>query len=84
MIHVGEGIAFGSLLLAFFGFVGGIYHNESKKRARIYQRIDEVKKKNDEDFVLKDLCDNNVKHLTDDVREIKSDVKKLLFKNGLK
>ena len=51
--------------------------------SKVYQRIDEVKEKFSLDHVRKDVCNVLNKTMQEDLREIKSDLKKLLHRNGI-
>jgi hypothetical protein len=53
-------ITFGGSILGIVGFVIGNTRTEADKRSRLYERIDEVKKSNEQTFVRKDIC--NVHH----------------------
>ena len=55
---------------------------ESSKRARIYERLDEVKKDAEGKFTKKDYCDLLHKQISADLTEIKTDVKILLRKGN--
>ena len=70
-------------LLAILVFVLGNARLEANKRGRIYERLDEVKEDNETKYVRRDLCDVVHKQVNDTLQEIKSDVKKLLTKNGI-
>ena len=56
----------------------------NKKIGRVYERMDEVQELTERKYVRNDICVERVKNLTEDVSEIKMDVKKLLTKNGFK
>lgn len=90
-MHIGEGIAFGSLVLGFLGFVLKVISDEGSKRSRIFQRIDEVKKDTvqkiedtkkevEAKMQSKEICNIHNERVTNDLAEIKADVK-LLLKN---
>ena len=51
------------------------------KVSRVYERLDEVKKTNDEKYTNRQVCDVKHEQLLRDVTEIKLDVK-LLLRNG--
>ena len=51
---------------------------ESAKRARIYERLDEVKEDADIKFTKKDVCEILHRQLQSDISEIKKDIKLLL------
>ena len=90
-MQIGEGIAFGSLVIGFLGFVLKVISDEGSKRSRIYARIDDVKKdthiKIDETkreievkMQSKEICNIHNDRVSADLAEIKADVK-LLLKN---
>jgi len=58
----------------------GIKSDVDDKVRRNYQRLDELK----DTHVSKEVCGIVSKHITDTLDEVKSDVKKLLGKNGIK
>ena len=58
-----------------------IAEEEATRRARVYERLDEVKKFADEKFVNKDMCHVLHEQQAKDITEIKLDVKTLI-KNG--
>lgn len=86
IMNMGEIIAFttfGVSILGIVGFVLGNTRAEATKRERIWARMDEVKKATEETFVRKDLCGQIHKDTSEDIKEMKSDIKKILFKiNG--
>ena len=51
--------------------------------SKVYTRMDEVKKEFGLDHVRKDVCAVINKSMREDLREIKSDLKKLLHRNGI-
>ena len=73
-----EGIAFGSLVLGFLGFIYKFGNDEQGKRARIYTRIDEVKKDFEVKTQTKEICNIHVETLNNTLAEIRDDVKTLL------
>ena len=88
-MHLGEGIAFGSLVLGFLGFVLKLTSDEAAKRSRIYERIDEIKKdtaqkiddttKNVEmKLQSKEICNIHTTTIDETLQEIRADVKTLL------
>lgn len=90
-MQIGEGIAFGSLVIGFLGFVMKLTNDEANKRSRIYTRIDEVKKDThskiedtkkeiETKMQSKEICNIHNERVTNDLAEIKADVK-LLLKN---
>ena len=79
---LGEGIAFASMALAFSGFIYKVSNDEQNKRKRIYERIDEIKKSNEEKLQSKEVCDIHITNIDNTLQEIKADVKTLLKKNG--
>jgi len=85
---VGGGSLIGILTIAGFSIatyksMGSFKEETSQKRARIYERLDEVKKEMDEKKVSKDICMVLHKQLGDDITDIKADLKLLLKKNGI-
>jgi len=54
------------------------------KVARVYKRMDEIKKEQKKEFVLKEVCSILHERLSNDITEIKKDVKLLLKRNGYK
>ena len=57
---------------------------EDAKRARVYERLDSVKKQQDEKFVIKEVCSMQHTQLSRDVIDVKADLKLLLKQNGQK
>jgi len=55
---------------------------EDVKRGRVYERLDEVKKVQDEKFVMKEMCVMQHSLLHSDIAELKADVKVLLKRDG--
>jgi hypothetical protein len=55
---------------------------EDAKRGRVYERLDAVRKVQDEKFVIKEMCimQHNLLHV--DIAEMKADIKVLLKRNG--
>jgi len=77
-------------VIGLVGLVWTMVKNSDGKINRIYQRLDEVKKDNDEKFTRKDMCELQHKQVNDnfdrvkaDLVEIKADVKRILS-NGHK
>ena len=86
-VTIGDLLAVGTIVigavgvtLKFNGAIKKVEDDAGAKRARIYERLDEVKKDNDGRFVSKDVCD--VK--TEKLNNIEQKVDKLLTKNGIK
>ena len=54
---------------------------EDAKRGRVYERLDAVRKVQDEKFVIKEMCviQHNLLHV--DIAEMKADIKVLLKRN---
>ena len=50
---------------------------------RVYQRLDEVKEQHQEKYTSKEVCGILHQELKEDMREIKTDVKKILQKNSI-
>ena len=71
------------LLLTIMGFIVGNAKAESVKRKRIYERIDEIKKETAATYARQDLCGVTHKAVNESLQEIKADLKKLLYKNGV-
>lgn len=71
-------ITFGGSMLGIVGFVIGNTRSETEKRSRIYTRIDEVKKMNDETFVRKDICHTHHEYLDRTLKNIEGKLDKLL------
>ncbi len=59
-----------------------ISNEESEKRRRVYERLDENKKEADERYVGKSVCDVLHIQLGRDISEMKGDIKTLLKRNG--
>jgi hypothetical protein len=70
--------------MATYRYVGKSKDDDEKKHARIYERLDEVKKASDEKFVPNKICDILHTQSTRDLVEIKADLKLLLKHNGIK
>ena len=86
-----DGVALGSLALAFGvmgikinGTVIGLKKDVDEKVRRNYKRLDEVKLYTEQTYTRKDICSERHEQIQKDLTEIKSDVKKLLTKNGIK
>lgn len=86
---IGEGVAFGGLAVGFgtlaIGFVTFLYkviNEETGKRARIFTRIEEIKKAAEEKHQTKEICDIHTDSISKTLNEIKDDVKTLLKNNG--
>jgi len=71
-------VAGGIIALVLFVIAGN--KETDTKIKRVYTRLDEVKDGVDKKHVSKEVCSIIHKQIGDDVREIKSDVKKLLSK----
>ena len=72
-------------LLALMGFVFKNNKDNDSKVSRLFTRLDEVKKDNEEKFTRKDMCELQHKQVNDnfdrvkaDLLEIKMDIKKIL------
>jgi len=74
----------GIFLVAVFGLVVSSNRVSEGKRARIYERIDEVKRNFEEKSVSKEVCTLTTDHMQKDLSEIKTDVKILLRLTGNK
>ena len=81
-MNLGEGIAFSGLAIGFVTFIYKIGTDEAGKRARIYTRIDEIKKVSEEKFQTKEICAIHTETMMKDLQEIKTDIKILLKNNG--
>ena len=77
-----EGIAFGSLVIGLLTFLYKTTTDEAGKRARIYARMDGIKKVTEEKFQTKEICAIHTETIMKDLQEIKADVKILLKNNG--
>jgi hypothetical protein len=55
---------------------------EDAKRGRVYERLDAVKKIQDEKFVVKEMCVMQHNLLHSDIAEMKADIKVLLKRGG--
>jgi len=55
-----------------------ISEEEAKKRARVYERIDEIKRQDDEKFTHKDVCKVTHEGIASRLTEIAADVKTLI------
>ena len=93
-MQIGEGVAFGSLVIGFLGFILKVSADEAGKRSRTFQRIDEVKKdmtariddaqKNiEQKLQSKEICTIRNDRIDETLQEIKMDLKSLLRKNGI-
>ena len=71
-------------ILGLTGFVFGHMRHEAHQRRRVYERFDNHKEHVEEKYVRKDLCGVIHKQVSEDLREMKGDIKKLLGKNGIK
>ena len=78
---IGEGMAFGGLVIGFLGFIYKVSNDETGKRKRIYERIDEIKKNNEEKLQSKEICNLHIDTINATLLEIKTDVKTLLKSN---
>ena len=72
-------------LLGIFGLVYKTTRDNDLKVSRIFGRLDEVKKDNEEKFTRKDMCELQHKQVNDnfdrvkaDLLEIKLDIKQIL------
>ena len=72
-------------LLGIFGLVWKTTRDNDTKVSRLFSRLDEVKKDNDEKFTRKDMCELQHKQVNDNfdrvketLAEIKLDVKRIL------
>jgi Tfp pilus assembly protein PilO len=66
---------------AFLSIVGFVFANNKhndKRVNRVYERIDEVKKTNDEKYQSKEICAVHLGQIKNDLGEVKTDVKTLL------
>lgn len=90
-MQIGESIAFGSLVLAFLGFVYKASADEAIKRKAIFDRVDKIKEatsdkieeaKKEMDIKLqsKEICIIHNERIDATLQEIKIDVKTLLQK----
>ena len=73
----------GATLIAIVGFVLNNSRHEANQRRGIYNRMDEEREDTDKIYVRKDIHDLRYSTIEATVNEIKSDVKKLLQKNGI-
>ena len=73
-----------SVVIAGVSFIVGAGNSESRKRGRVFARLDEHKEYSNITFVRKDVCAIINKQVSTDLMEIKKDIKKLLSKNGIK
>lgn len=71
-------------VITLVGFMLYQNHHNTQKRARIYERIDEVKEDVIKKHVSKEVCSVVHEQLRSDVTEMKHDLKLLLHKNGIK
>lgn len=79
-------IGFGTLastLIALVLFTLNQSRHNDQSRKGIYKRLDQERNFNSETYVRQDIHDTKYENMKQDVTEIKSDVKKLLVKNGL-
>ena len=77
----GQTIITSGTLLALIVFVLKNNKDNRDSVSRVYNRLDEVKKNNDEKYTNRQVCDVKHEQLLRDVTEIKLDVK-LLLRNG--
>jgi len=82
-IMAGGVVTIAGFSIATYRYVSKIKDEEGQKRARIYERLDEVKKDADEKFTRKDICQLLHTQISTDLSAIKTDVKVLLRENGL-
>ena len=69
-------------VVALVGLMWKLVKDSDGKVSRIYSRLDEIKKDNDEKFTRKDMCQLLHKQISDDLTEIKTDIKLMLRRNG--
>ncbi len=77
-------LTIGTSIIGITGFVIGNSRSEASKRQRIYERMDDIKKSNEQTYVRKDVCELQHKYTNEALARIESKVDKLLQKNGLK
>ena len=82
-MNVGELISLGGFGLAIIIFLWRASVVHDKKVGGVYRRLDEVKEKYHKNFVSKESCDLIRTPMQEDLKEIKSDLKKLLYKGGI-
>ncbi len=74
-MQLGEGIAFGGVILSFLTFVLRESNKNEEKRGRIYGRVDEIKEKIKQEYVTKEVFGLLYNELKSDINEIKIDIK---------
>ncbi len=72
---------FATLITLIIFVIKSMRENDSKIN-RVYQRLDEAKMAHEKKYVYKDICNVVHERLTNDIGEIKNDVKELLKKKG--
>ena len=83
MIDLIPTVVTGGALVALIVAVWKNTVDSTQRIGRVYQRLDEVKEKNDERYTSKEVCSVLHAQLKGDVTEIKADIKKILHKNGI-
>ncbi len=79
----------GILLAAIGGLAVTSNHHNDKKRARIYERIDEIKTSNEETYMKKEVCEERAKQLdkiekkVECIPEMKANLELLVKGSGL-
>jgi len=90
MLNPEWAMATGVIIIAGFSIgtytkVGKVAQDAEDKRGRIYERVDEVKQANKDEFVAQAVCDVKYDGVTKKLDEIACDVKKILTNgNGKK
>ena len=84
MMGLNEWIVSGGMV-TLIGFVLKAYKDLNGKVERSYQRLDEVKKSQEDTYTRKDICEvrhvqlyNDITGIKNDITEVKSDIKLLL------
>ena len=78
------GISLGTFILGIIVFIWRVCVVHDKKIGRVYKRLDEVKEYHGKTFISKESCGLIRTPMQDDLKEIKQDLKKLLYKEGIK
>ena len=76
-------IAIAGFSISTYRYTGKVKDETDVKVARTYERLDEVKENIDMEYARKDMCHVLHKQISEDLSDIKTDLKLLLRKNGI-